>query len=247
MSDTMNDFADSALQNYGMSELMAKQIASRFQSMGVAMGFAQGKMSEMSIELTKLTGDMASFFNESQESVAKALQSIFTGETEPMRRFGLDLSFATVEAWALAQGLEADMQKMTQAEKTMLRYQYVLANTGAASGDFLRTINSWHNQIVLLAGGFQQLGSIVGGVLINAFKPFIQALNSVMGAVINFAQVVSDALGAIFGWEYQTGGGVAQDLEMGAGAAQDIEDATGGAADNAKKLNKYIAGWQVAN
>ena len=247
MSDTMNDFADSALQNYGMSELMAKQIASRFQSMGVAMGFAQGKMSEMSIELTKLTGDMASFYNESQESVAKALQSIFTGETEPMRRFGLDLSFATVEAWALANGLEADMQKMTQAEKTMLRYQYVLANTGAASGDFLRTINSWHNQLVLLAGGFQQLGSIVGGVLINAFKPFIQALNSVMGAIINFAQVVSDALGAIFGWEYQTSGGVAQDLELGAGAAEDIEDATGGAADNAKKLNKYIAGWHEVN
>ena len=147
----------------------------------------------------------------------------------------------------MANGLEADMQKMTQAEKTMLRYQYVLANTGAASGDFLRTINSWHNQLVLLAGGFQQLGSIVGSVLINAFKPFIQALNNVVGAVINFAQVVSDALGAIFGWEYQTGGGVAQDLEAGAGAAQDIEDATGGAADNAKKLNKYIAGWHEVN
>ncbi len=84
MSDTINDFAKSALQNYGMSELMAKQIASRFQAMGVSMGFAQGKMSEMSIELTKLAGDMASFHNESQESVAKALQSIFTGETEPL-------------------------------------------------------------------------------------------------------------------------------------------------------------------
>lgn len=147
----------------------------------------------------------------------------------------------------MAQGIDADMRKMTQAEKTMLRYQYVLANTGAASGDFLRTINSWHNQLVLLAGGFQQLASIVGGVLINAFKPFVQALNSVMGAVINFAQVVSDALGAIFGWEYQVGGGVAQDLEAGAGAAGGIEDAMGGAADNAKKLNKYIAGWHEVN
>lgn len=139
------------------------------------------------------------------------------------------------------------MQKMTQAEKTMLRYRYVLANTGAASGDFLRTINSWHNQLVLLTGGFQQLGSIVGGVLINAFKPFIQALNSIMGAVINFAQVVSDALGAIFGWEYQTGGGVSQDLEMGAGSAGQIEDAMGGAADKAKEMNKYIAGWHEVN
>ena len=139
------------------------------------------------------------------------------------------------------------MQKMTQAEKTMLRYQYVLANTGAAQGDFLRTINSWHNQLVLLTGAFQQLGSIVGGVLINAFKPFIQALNSVMGAVINFAQVVSDALGAIFGWEYQTGGGVANDMESAAGAAGDLEDATGGAAKNAKELNRYIAAWHEVN
>lgn len=247
MSDTINDFAKSALQNYGMSELMAKQIASRFQAMGVSIGFAQGKMSEISIELTKLAGDMASFYNESQESVAKALQSIFTGETEPMRRFGLDLSFATVEAWALSQGIDADMKSMTNAEKTMLRYQFVLSRTGAASGDFLRTINSWHNQLVLLVGGFQQLGSIVGGVLINAFKPFIQALNSVMGAVINFAKVISDALGAIFGWEYQTGGGVAQDLELGAGAAGGIEDAMGGAADKAKEMNKYIAGWHELN
>lgn len=247
MSDTMNEFADSALQNYGMSELMAKQIASRFQAMGVSMGFAQSKMTEMSIELTKLAGDMASFYNVSQQEIATGLQSIFTGETEPLRRFGLDLSFATVEAWALSQGLDADMQSMTQAEKTMLRYQFVLANTGAAQGDFLRTMNSWHNQLVLLAGGFQQLGSIVGGVLINAFKPFIQALNSVMGAVINFAQVVSDALGAIFGWEYQVGGGVANDMENAAGAAEDIEDATGGAADNAKKLNKYIAAWHEVN
>lgn len=134
MEDTMNDFADSALKDYGMSELMAKQIASRFQAMGVAMGFARKPMSEMSIQLTKLAGDMASFYNVSQEEIATALQSVFTGETEPLRRFGLDLSFATVEAWALANGIDANMQKMTQAEKTMLRYQYVLANTGAAAG-----------------------------------------------------------------------------------------------------------------
>lgn len=84
MADTINEFAASALKNLGMSELMAKKIASRFQAMGVAMGFPREEMSEMSIELTKLAGDMASFYNESQESVAKALQSVFTGETEPL-------------------------------------------------------------------------------------------------------------------------------------------------------------------
>lgn len=106
---------------------------------------------------------------------------------------------------------------------------------------------SWHNQLVLLTGAFQQLGNIVGGVLVNAFKPFIQALNSVMDAVINFAQVVSDALGAIFGWEYQVGGGAAQEYEAAAGAASDLEDATGGAAKKAKELNRYIAAWHEVN
>ena len=84
MAEKMNEFADSALSNYGMSELMAKTIASRFQAMGVAMGFAQGQMSDMSIELTKLAGDMASFYNVTQQEIATSLQSIFTGETEPL-------------------------------------------------------------------------------------------------------------------------------------------------------------------
>lgn len=248
MSDAINDFAKSALQNYGMSELMAKNIASRFQAMGVSMGFSRKEMAEMSIELTKLTGNMASFWNVSQEEIAKKLQSIFTGETEPLRAVGLDLSFATVEAWAFAQGIDADMQKMTQAEKTMLRYQYVMANTGMVAGDFLATIHSWHNQLVLLAGGFQELGKSVGTILKNAFKPFIEALNSVMGSIIQFAETVSNALGAIFGWKYEKGGGTAtEDIEYGAGAAEDMEDALGGAADNAKKLNKYIAGWHEVN
>lgn len=247
MSAKMDEFASSALDLYGMSELTAKQIGSRFQAMGVAMGFAQDDMADMSIRLTQLAGDLASFYNVSQDQIATSLQSIFTGETEPLRRYGLDLSFATVQAWALSRGIDADMQSMTQAEKTMLRYQYVLANTGAATGDFQRTLGTWANQIRLLTGNFEQLGSIVGGVLVNAFKPFIMALNQVMRAVINFAKVVSDALGAIFGWEYQTGGGVAQDLEAGASAAEGIEDATGGAADNAKKLNRYIAAWHEVN
>lgn len=242
MSDKMNEFADSALELYGMSELTAKQIGSRFQAMGVSMGFSQEAMSDMSIRLTQLAGDLASFYNITQDEAATKLQSIFTGESEPLRALGIDLAQTSVEAWALSQGIDADMRSMTSAEKTMLRYQYVLASTGQATGDFQRTTGTWANQLRLLTGNFEQLGSIVGGVLINAFKPFIQALNSVMQAVINFAQVVSDALGAIFGWEYQTGGGVAQDLEAGAAAAEDIEDATGGAADNAKKLKSYTIG-----
>lgn len=243
----IEDLASTSITDLGISELTAKQIASRFQAMGTAMGFTQERMSEMSVELTKLAADMSSFYNVSQDQVATALQSIFTGETEPMRKFGLDLSFATVEAWALAQGIEADMQSMTQAQKTMLRYQYVLANTGAAQGDFARTSQSWANQVRILTESFKALGAVIGGTLINAFKPFIQALNSVMGSIINFAQVVSNALGAIFGWEYQVGGGITNDYESAAGAADDLADGTGDAADNAKKLKSYLLGIDELN
>lgn len=247
MADKMNEFADSALQLYGMSELAAKQIGSRFQAMGVSMGFAQEDMADMSIRLTQLAGDLASFYNITQNEAATKLQSIFTGESEPLRSLGIDLAQTSVEAWALSQGIDADMRSMTNAEKTMLRYQYVLNSTGQATGDFQRTTNTWANQLRLLTGAFEQLGSIVGGVLINAFKPFIQALNSVMGSVIQFAQVVSDALGAIFGWEYQVGGGVANDMAGAASAAEDLESATGGAADNAKKLKSYTLGIDELN
>ena len=99
----------------------------------------------------------------------------------------------------------------------------------------------------ILGESFKALGSIVGGTLINAFKPFVQALNSVMSSIINFAQVVSNALGAIFGWEYQVGGGITQDYESAAGAADDLAGGTGDAADNAKKLKSYLLGIDELN
>lgn len=122
-----------------MSELSAKQFASRFQAMGTALDIPQGKMAKMSIRLTELAGDMASFYDVSQEDIAKSLQSVFSGTTAPMRRYGIDLTQATLKEWALKQGLDANISSMTQAQKAMLRYQYVLAHTTNITGDFART------------------------------------------------------------------------------------------------------------
>lgn len=233
----IEDLAKVSITDFGMSELTAKQISSRFQAMGTAMGFAQGEMADMSVNLTKLAADMASFYNVEQEDVARSMQSIFTGETEPLRKYGLDLTQATLQEWAHKQGIDAKMQSMSQMEKTMLRYQYVLANTGAAQGDFLRTSESWANQVRILKQNFEQLASVIGGVLINAFKPVVKAINSAMGAIIAFAKTISNALGQIFGWTYEeSGGGFAQEFDNAAAGAGAIEDATGGAADNIKKM-----------
>lgn len=239
-SSLIEEFSKNSIQQYGMSELTAKQVSSRFQAMGTAMGFTQEKMANMSIELTKLTGDMASFYDVSQTDVARNLQAIFSGETEPLRKYGIDLTQATLKEWAMKKGLDADISSMTQAQKAMLRYQYVMENTAAAQGDFARTADTWHNQIVVLQQSFQSLAAIVGGVLINAFKPLIRMLNVVMQKVIDFAETVSNALGAIFGWKFEISpaGATLDDMASGADSLSDgLEDATG----NAKKLKKALS------
>lgn len=232
----VNDFAANSIQKFGMSELSVKQFASRFQAMGVAMGFSQGKMTDMSINLTKLTADMASFYDVAQSDVAEDLESIFTGQTRPLRTYGLDLTQATLKEWALTQGIEANFKTMTQAEKAMLRYQYVMANTSAAQGDFARTADTWHNQVTILKQSFQQLAGIIGGSLINAFKPFLKALNSVLQKVIAFAEMVTNALGSIFGWKYEASDvGITDDLADSYG---NVADAANDAANGTKKAAK---------
>lgn len=248
----INNFAKTSIEKFGMSELSAKQFASRFQAMGTALDIPQGKMAKMSIRLTELAGDMASFYDVSQEDIAKSLQSVFSGTTAPMRRYGIDLTQATLKEWALKQGLDANISSMTQAQKAMLRYQYVLAHTTNITGDFARTADTWHNQITMLKENFKALGAVVGGGLINAFKPFIKVLNAVLQKVISFAEMVTNALGSIFGWKYEASkgaglGGLADDIGSASDGMDDLSNAagnagknTGGIAKNAKKAKKEI-------
>lgn len=262
MSKKVNDFAQDSIRQFGMSELTLKQTASRFQAMGTSMGIDSSlikkaneflnkqtdgyiglsdSMADVSLNLTKLTADMASLYNIDQDVVSQDLAAIFTGQTRPLRDYGLDLTQATLKEWAMKQGLDSDIESMSQAEKTMLRYQYVLANTQTAQGDFARTADSWANQIRILKQSFEQLGSVIGGALINAFKPFVKALNSVLLVVISFVTKVTNALGAIFGWKYEdSGAGLADSFSDAAESAGDVADNTGQAAKNIDKMNKGV-------
>lgn len=233
----INDFSKTCIEKFGMSELSAKQFASRFQAMGTALDIPQGKMADMSIRLTELAGDMASFYDVSQEDIAKSLQSVFSGTTAPMRRYGIDLTQATLKEWALKQGLDADISSMSQAQKAMLRYQYVLSHTTNITGDFKRTQDSWHNQVTLLRENFKALGAVVGSGLINAFKPFLKVLNTVLQKVTSFAEMVTDALGSIFGWRYEASkgaglGGLADDIGSASDGMDDLAGSSGDAAKN---------------
>lgn len=269
MSGKIEKFAESSIEQFGMSELSVKKYASTFQAMGSAMGIdtaligtankflnkqtdgyvgLSNSMADVSLNLTKLTADMASFYNVEQKDVADDLASIFTGSTRPLRQYGIDLTQATLKEWALSQGMNANIQSMTQAEKAMLRYQYVLAHTGAAQGDFARTADTWANQTRILKQNFEQLASIIGGTFINMLKPLVKALNNAMSHIIAFAQVVSDALGKIFGWTYEKGGGgVASDMEYAADSSEDLAGGLSNAEKNAKKLKSHLLGIDELN
>ena len=239
----MDSMAGSSIENYGMSELTAKRIGSRFQAMGTAMGFARGEMADMSISLTQLAGDMASFYNVEYADAAKSLEAIFTGQTRPMRQFGVDLTQATLQEYALSQGITTNISSMTQAEKTALRYQYVLSRLSMVEGDFVKTADTWANQIRMLKENFRALGIVLGRGLINALKPFVKGMNTALQGVTKFATNVLNALGKIFGWqvEMESSGLDADFASIGddLGLAGDAADNLGsGAGDAAKNLGK---------
>lgn len=244
-SKLVDEMASTSIQDYGMSELTVKKIASRYQAMGTAMGFTQGKMADMSIGLTKLAADMASFYNGEQKDVAEDLESIFTGQTRPLRTYGLDLTEATLKEWAMKQGIDANIDSMEQMEKTMLRYQYVMSNTGAAQGDFTRTSDTWANQTRILKQQFEQLSIIVGGVVINSFKPLISTLNIGIGKFNEFALAISNALGKIFGWTYEISNvGVTDGLTEG---IEDTEAALNSAISATKELKRQLMKFDEIN
>lgn len=260
----VDDVAKTSIQSLGMSELMLKQISSRYQAMGSAMGISNNavarsseflsknsemyghtasSMADMSLELTKLTADMASFYNMDYEEVAQKMEAIFTGQTRPLRTFGLDLTQATLQEWALKNGIEANMKTMSQAEKTMLRYQYVLANTAAAQGDFARTSQTWANQTRILGQQFQQLGAIIGGALINTIKPLVHWMTGAMNTIISLVQRTVNAIGKLMGWQMEISEvGIAMDDSM-----EDYGDSLDDATDSAKKLNRQLMAFDKLN
>lgn len=250
-------FASTATESYGLSELAAKQMVGRYQAMSVAMGMSVDKAAEMSTAITALAGDIASFYDKDVTEVATALNSIYTGQTRPMRQFGIDLTVATLQEYALANGIDKSVSSMTQAEKTLLRYQYVMAQTTNVQGDFQRTQNTWHNQITLLKANWQSLLGVIGTGTIQALKPFVQAMNTALKAVTSFAQTVINALGHIFGWTVETSLGTSgidgylDDLEDGtdglAGSASGAADAIDSATESVKKLKTAVLGIDELN
>lgn len=218
----MEDFADTAAKTYGISKLTAKQTGSNFMAMAAGMGLANDSASDMAMALTGLSADMASFYNVGQDVASTALKSIFTGETETLKQFGIVMTDANLQAYALSKGITKSTADMSQAEKVQLRYNYVMSQTALAQGDFAKTSDSWANQTRILSEQWKEFGATIGTVLMNVLLPAVKAINSLLSQLIALAQGAARALSEAFGLE----------LSNSADEAQSIVKSTSQAVDN---------------
>lgn len=201
MSHKMEQFTDTAIEMYGISKLTAKQTGSTFMAMASGMGIAADSASDMAVSLTGLSADMASFYNVAQDVSSTALKSIFTGETETLKQFGIVMTEANLQSFALSQGITKSLQAMTQAEKVQLRYNYVMSQTTLAQGDFAKTSGGWANQLRILSEQWKEFSSTIGQVLVQVLLPALNTLNSVMSQVVSWTQAAANSLADLFGWQ----------------------------------------------
>lgn len=247
MAYKAENFAASAIENFGMSQLAAKKTASTYMSMAKNMGLSMDQASDMSITLAGLTGDVASFYNISQELADVKLKSVFTGETETLKDLGIVMTQANLEAYALANGISKSMSEMSQAELVTLRYNFVVDQLSDASGDFVRTQDSWANQTRILSMQWQEFMSIIGQALIQVLLPAVRVLNTVVTALIGMANTVNAFLTAIFGGtrnQIQQTENTVGEVASGIGEAVGNQNAlTDAAKETNKEQGKTLAGF----
>lgn len=225
MSDQVDKFAKSAAKNFGLSETMAKQYAGTFGAMAKAFGFGEQQAYEMSTALTSLAGDVASFYNLSQDEAYTKLKSVFTGETESLKDLGIVMTQTALDAYAMANGYGKTTSAMTEQEKVALRYKFVLGQLSLAQGDFARTSDSWANQTRLMALQTQSIMASIGQGLINLFTPAIKIINVVLGKVAQLAEAFKGFTELITGKKSSGGSGITDTLTSG------LNDATAAAGD----------------
>lgn len=193
----IDDFAKTAIKQFGLSETSAKKFSSTLGAMLKSMGnFSDKEIVEMSTSLAGLAGDMASFYNLDAQEAFDKLRAGISGETEPLKQLGINLSVANLEAFALAEGIKKSYDKMTEQEKALLRYNYILKTTTDAQGDFVRTQDSWANQTRILSESFDALKATIGQGLINVLNPIIAKINdnfmpALQGLADKFAEVTT--------------------------------------------------------
>ncbi len=258
MSDKVNEFAKNAMASGGLSETMAKQYVGTFGAMSKSFGFTEAEAYNMSTALTQLAGDVASFYNISQDLAYIKLKSVFTGETETLKDLGVVMTQNALDAYAMASGYGKTTAAMTEQEKVALRLRFVQDQLSAASGDFIRTSDSWANQVRIMQLQIQSLKATIGQGLINLFTPIIKVINIVLSKLTTLANAFKSFTALITGKKASAGGGgsgggvlpsggeladTVGGYEDAAGAVNDLAKSAGKAAKATKEAQKANEGY----
>lgn len=243
MSKQVDAFAQSAAASFGLSETMAKRFTGTFGAMAKAFGFSEKQAYEMSTALTGLAGDVASFYNITQDEAYTKLKSVFTGETESLKDLGVVMTQAALDQYALANGFGKTTAKMTEAEKVALRYKFVQEQLTSASGDFIRTSDSWANQVRVLQLQFDSFKASVGQGLINVLTPVIKVINLLMQKLVALGNMFKNFTEMIMG--KSSAGNAAADtaasMEAAASSSDSMASGVDSANSSAKKLKKTLS------
>ena len=194
----VEDFAKKAAGSFGMSELSAKKFTGTMGAMLKSMNLDDDAVQDMSLALTGLAGDMASFYNLDAEEAFAKLRSGISGETEPLKQLGINMSVANLEAYAMSQGINTAWKEMSAAEQATLRYQYIMQATADAQGDFARTSDSYANQQRILQLNMENLSASIGKKVLPIITQFSGLLNDLFAgnlSVEGFATRIGTEIG----------------------------------------------------
>lgn len=236
MTEKVNEFSKKAVKTAGLSETMAKKYVGLFGSMAKQFNFTESQAYDMSTQLTQLAGDVASFYNISQDLAYIKLKSVFSGETETLKDIGVVMTQNALDEYALANGYGKTTSAMTEQEKVALRLAFVQKQLSAASGDFIRTSDSWANQVRVMQLQLQSLKATVGQGLINLFTPVLKVINILLGKLATLANAFKSFTELITGKKSSGQTGASGAGLAGTDAMADTADQYGNAADNAEKL-----------
>lgn len=245
-------WASNAMTNFGLSELSAKKYMGVFGQMSNAVGITGQAALDMAEDVTGLTGDVASFYNLSTDEAYTKLKSIWTGETETLKDLGVVMTQTNLDQYALNNGFGKTTAKMTEQEKVMLSYQYVTSALSNATGDFVKTQDSWANQTRILSLRFEQLKASLGKGFIALFTPILRGLNNLLAGLQKVADGFASFVQMLTGADVSTSmGSISSDIagigDDASSAADNVGDIGSAAKKTAKDIEKSLAGFDQIN
>lgn len=235
--EMVNKFCNNCIEKFGLTEYAAKNMAGSFAAMGKSLGLQQKNANNMALNLTALAGDMASFYNISEDYARVALSAVYTGETETLKRYGIVLTNANLRQFALTQGLTQNYRTLDSASKAYIRYMYIMQQTGKEGinlqGDFARTHLSFANSLRILEQEWNNLEIAMGGFIKTVATPIIQGLTAIVRAFTRAFQVMYNTLHSVFGFTIDWGDKFNKDFSK-------TSDTLGGASNNASNLGSNL-------